>query len=95
MVAYRNRVHHVLQDIINENPTLQKIKLGQPVQPNEIEALCSLVLTLDSGLDLHDLEDYYPETAGHLDQAIRGIIGKQPARIGIPGIECDGCRGVQ
>jgi type I restriction enzyme, R subunit len=75
MVAYRNRVHHVLQDIINENPTLQKIKVGQPVEPLELEALCSLVLTFDAGLDLHDLLDYFPETAGHLDQAIRSVIG--------------------
>jgi type I restriction enzyme, R subunit len=64
-----------LQDIIDENPTLQKIKAGQAVEPKELEALCSLVLTLDSGLDLHDLTDYFPETAGQLDQAIRSVIG--------------------
>lgn len=75
MVAYRNRVHHVLQDIIDENLTLQKIKAGQAVEPSELETLCSLVLTLDSSLDLHDLLDYFPETAGHLDQAIRSVIG--------------------
>ena len=76
MIAYRNRVHHVLQDIIDENPTLQKIKAGSPVEPSELESLCSLVLTLDSSLDLHDLVDYFPETAGHLDQAIRSVIGR-------------------
>jgi type I restriction enzyme R subunit len=76
MVAYRNRVHHVLQDIFDQNPTLQKIKAGQPVESTELEALCSLVLALDGSLDLHDLADYYPETAGQLDQAIRGIIGR-------------------
>lgn len=75
MVAYRNRVHHVLQDILDENATLQKIKAGQPVAPSELEALCSLVLTLDANLDLHDLLEYFPETAGHLDQAIRSVIG--------------------
>jgi type I restriction enzyme R subunit len=75
MVAYRNRVHHVLQDIIDENVTLQKIKAGKPVEPSELEALCSLVLTLDASLDLHDLTEYFPETAGHLDQAIRSVIG--------------------
>lgn len=75
MVAYRNRVHHVLQDIIDENPTLQKIKAGQPVELPELESLCSLVLTLDASLDLRDLIDYFPETAGHLDQAIRSVIG--------------------
>lgn len=75
MVAYRNRVHNVLQDIIAENPTLQKIKAGKSVELVELEALCSLVLTLDASLDLHDLVDYFPETAGHLDQAIRSVIG--------------------
>jgi type I restriction enzyme R subunit len=65
----------VLQEIIDQNATLQKIKAGQPVEPTELEALCSLVLTLDASLDLHDLVDYYPETAGHLDLAIRSVIG--------------------
>jgi type I restriction enzyme R subunit len=75
MVAYRNRVQRVLQDIIDANPTLQKIKAGQAVEATELESLCSLVLTLDTSLDLHDLAEYYPETAGHLDLAIRSIIG--------------------
>lgn len=75
MVAYRNRVQNVLQDIIDENPTLQKIKAGRPVEPSELDALCSLVLTLDASLDLRDLVEYFPETAGQLDQAIRSVIG--------------------
>jgi type I restriction enzyme, R subunit len=75
MVAYRNRVERVLLDIIDDNETLQKIKAGQPVQSADLEALCSLVLTQDSGLNLHDLLDYYPESAGQLDIAIRSIIG--------------------
>jgi type I restriction enzyme R subunit len=45
------------------------------VQESDLEALCSLVLTQDPSLDLHDLVDYFPETAGHLDQAIRSVIG--------------------
>lgn len=35
----------------------------------------SLVLTQYPDLDLTDLTEYYPETAGHLDMAIRTIIG--------------------
>jgi len=66
MVAYRNRVHKVLLDIIEESETLQKIKAGKPVPESDLEALCSLVLTQDPSLDLHDLVDYFPETAGHL-----------------------------
>jgi type I restriction enzyme R subunit len=75
LVAYRNRVHKVLMDIIDSNPTLQKIKAGQPVGKSDLESLCSLVLTQDPQLDLHDLAEYYPETASKLDQAIRSIIG--------------------
>jgi type I restriction enzyme R subunit len=75
MVAYRNRVHKVLLDIMDESETLQKIKSGQAVAESDLEALCSLVLTQDPSLDLHDLMDYFPETAGHLDQAIRSVIG--------------------
>ena len=75
MVAYRNRVHKVLMDLFEDSEILQKIKAGQPVDESDLESLCSLVLTQDSNLDLHDLADYFPETAGHLDQAIRSIIG--------------------
>jgi type I restriction enzyme R subunit len=81
MVAYRNRVHNVLLDIIEDSATLQKIKAGQQVTEADLEALCSLVLTQEPGLDLHDLVDYYPETAGHLDLAIRGIIGMDSATV--------------
>ena len=74
MVAYRNRVNKVLQAIIDQSETLQKIKRGEAVSPEDLETLCSLVLTQEPGLDLHDLAEYFPQ-AGGLDQAIRGIIG--------------------
>lgn len=74
MVAYRNRVNNVLQAIIDRSDTLQKIRRGEPVTPNDLEDLCSLVLTQEPGLDLRDLAEYYPQ-AGSLDRAIRGIIG--------------------
>lgn len=75
LVAYRNRVLKVLTDLFEQNETLKKIKSGQPVSESDLLALISLVLVQDSNLDLTDLLDYYPETAGHLDQAIRAIIG--------------------
>lgn len=74
MVAYRNRVNNVLQAIIDQNETLKKIRLGQPVTENDLEALCSLVLTQEPGLDLRNLMDYFQQ-AESLDQAIREIIG--------------------
>lgn len=74
MVAYRNRVNNVLQKIIDQNETLSKIRLGQAVSMKDLEDLCSLVLTQEPGLDLHDLMEYF-EQAKSLDQAIREIIG--------------------
>lgn len=74
MVAYRNRVTTVLQGIIDQNETLQKITRNEPVEPEELEQLCSLILTQEPGLDLHELEEYH-QHAKPLDQAIREIIG--------------------
>jgi len=80
MVAYRNRVNNVLQAIIDERETLQKIKLGKPVSEKDLEDLCSLALTQEPGLDLHDLAEYFPQ-AGGLDRAIREIIGMDAAAV--------------
>jgi type I restriction enzyme R subunit len=75
LAAYRNRVDKVLRGLFETNETLQRIKRGQPVSEADLEALTSLVLTQDPMLDLNDLTEYYPECAGHLDLAIRSIIG--------------------
>ena len=75
LVAYRNRVLKVLTDIFDQNDTLKKIKAGEPVSETDLQALNSLVLVQDASLNLNDLMEYYPETAGHLDRAIRAIIG--------------------
>jgi type I restriction enzyme R subunit len=75
LAAYRNRVVKVLTDLFEQNETLQKIKAGTAVSEADLQALASLVLTQDASLDLTDLLEYYPETAGHLDLAIRAIIG--------------------
>jgi hypothetical protein len=74
-VAYRQRVEGVLTELFAQNDTLQRIKAGQPVSDADLKALVSLVLTQHPDLNLTDLTEYYPETAGHLDLAIRSIIG--------------------
>lgn len=81
LAAYRNRVEKVLRELFETNETLKRIKSGQPVSDTDLEALTSLVLTQDPLLNLHDLVDYYPECAGHLDLAIRGIIGLDAAAV--------------
>lgn len=80
MAAYRNRVNKTLQAIIDQNETLQKIRRGEPVDESEVEELCSLVLTQEPDLDLHNLADYYPD-AKSLDRAIRSVIGMDAAAV--------------
>jgi type I restriction enzyme R subunit len=75
LAAYRDRVEKVLRNLFDLNPILQRIRAGEPVNEDDLRTLTSLVLTQDPTLDLTDLLDYYPETAGHLDLAIRQIIG--------------------
>lgn len=75
LVQYRTRVEEVLRKLFDENDVLQRIKAGRPVSDDDLRALVSLVLTQEPDLDLSNLIEYYPETAGHLDIAIRGIIG--------------------
>ena len=75
LVEYRNRVQKVLSDIIGKSPPLQKIKQGRPVSEDELKEIAALVIAQDPDLDLNDLLDYYPETAGSLEVAIRGIVG--------------------
>lgn len=82
LAAYRNRVEKVLRELFETNDTLKLIKNGQPVSESDLEALTSLVLTQDPMLNLNDLMDYYPDCAGHLDLAIRGIIGLDAAAVG-------------
>ena len=75
MAQYRSRVESVLLQLFDENEVLQRIKAGDEVSEDDLSALVSLVLTHEPDLDLSDLLDYYPETAGSLDLAIRSIIG--------------------
>ena len=78
LVQYRARVEQVLRKLFDESQVLQRIKAGEPVSEEDLRSLVSLVLTQEPDLDLSNLMDYYPETAGHLDVAIRSIIGLDP-----------------
>ncbi len=79
--AYRNRVEGVLNDLLESNETLQKIKAGQPVSQQDLRDLVSLVLTQNPDVDLAKLHQLFPKTAGHLDLAILRIIGLDAAAV--------------
>ncbi|WP_246514918.1 DEAD/DEAH box helicase family protein [Desulfonema limicola] len=75
MQAYRLRVEDALNELFVSNPTLQKIKNGETVSQDDLNALTSLVLTQHPGVDLNILKDFYKDTAMPLDNIIRSIIG--------------------
>lgn len=75
LAGYRKRVEQVLRDLLASNETLRKIKAGEPVSSQDLSELVSLVLTQNPDIDLAKLEQLYPKTAGHLDLAIRRVIG--------------------
>lgn len=78
LAAYRARVEEALAELFATDPTLRKIRAGQPVTPADLDALVSLVLTRHPDVDLSVLTEFYPGTAGHLDLIIRQIVGMDP-----------------
>lgn len=77
--VYRKRVEEALRSLFNTNPTLQKIRSGQPVSEADLDALNSLILAQHPGLSLDTLNEFYAETATPLDIIIRSLIGMEPA----------------
>jgi type I restriction enzyme R subunit len=78
LVAYRQRVEQVLAGLFDINPTLRKIRRGEPVAETDLTALVSLVLTQHPDVNLAWLTEFYPDTAGDLAAAIRTIVGLEP-----------------
>jgi type I restriction enzyme R subunit len=75
LAAYRHRVEHILRQLFDESPVLQRIKAGQPVNEGEIRPLIETVLLRDPSLNVEELLTYFPNKANRLDLAIRQIIG--------------------
>ena len=78
MVAYRVRVESVLKSLVDNNVTLNKIRSGEPINNKDLDILISMILTQHPDIDLSILNEFFPETSGHLDLAIRNIIGLNP-----------------
>lgn len=81
LAAYRVRVEDALNELFATDPTLKKIRSGQPVAKADLDALVSLVLTRHPDVDLTVLAEFYPETAGQLDLIIRAIVGMEPEAV--------------
>jgi type I restriction enzyme R subunit len=77
MAVYRERVQSALLHLFTHDATLQKIRRGESVTPADLDALVSLVLTQNPRVDLRTLREFYPATAGSLEDLIRSIAGME------------------
>ena len=78
MKAYRQIVEAELKKHFETDPTLRKIRAGQPVSETDLDSLVSLVLTQSPNASRSVLAEFFTSTAEPLEFAIRGIIGIDP-----------------
>lgn len=81
MRAYREVVEAELRRHFETNPTLQKIRNGEPVAEADLQALMSLVLVQTPNASREVLEEFFSETAMPLDFAIRSVVGLAPEAV--------------
>lgn len=81
MMAYRNRVSRIFNEIFDKSIALQKIKSGKPVTEEDIKKLSEQISFLDPNFDLDDLLGISTVKADRIDQAIRQIVGLEPAKV--------------
>lgn len=72
---YRQEVEKTLTPLFESNATLQKIRAGQSISEQELNDLNAMVHTQNNKVDLHLLEEFFPESAVGVDQLLRAIIG--------------------
>jgi type I restriction enzyme R subunit len=81
MKAYQQIVEAELKRHFDTNPTLKKIRTGEPVSEADIKALVSLVLIQSPNASRDVLEEFFADTAVPLDFAIRSIVGLDPEAV--------------
>ena len=80
-MSYRRRLKDVLDNLVAENPILQKIHAGKTVSSEELVSLTSTILTTNPGVDLNTLNEFYGRKADELHVTIRELIGLDPQAI--------------
>jgi type I restriction enzyme R subunit len=74
-IIYRKAVQAALEPLFATDPVLHKIRRGEPVTPEELDQLNSLLHTRSPNVDLTTLREFYPDTAVPLANILRGIVG--------------------
>ena len=75
MAAYKQLVETELRKHFDTNPTLVKIRAGEAVTREDLNAIISLVLTQNPGVSTQALEEFFASTAQPLNITIRSMIG--------------------
>lgn len=81
LVEYKRRVESVLREHFAQNPTLQHIRAGNPVQDEDLEELARLVLQIDDKANVKHLAGHNPETRRSLLTVFRGLVGLDAAAV--------------
>lgn len=74
-VIYRKAVQAALEPLFETDPVLQKLRRGEPITPEELDQLNSLLHTRNPNVDLSTLREFYPDTAVPLAHILRAIVG--------------------
>ena len=74
-IIYRKAVQAALEPLFATDPVLQKVRRGEPITPEELDQLNSLLHTRNPNVDLATLREFYPDTAVPLAHILRAIVG--------------------
>jgi len=74
MEAYKHQITDVLQNIIDTEPVIQKIKSGQGLNREEFDQILSLIMVQNPFLDKQILLEFFPTTE-KLEQILMTISG--------------------
>lgn len=80
---YRKAVQSALEPLFETDPVLLKLRRGEPITPEELDKLNSLLHTRNPDVDLSTLREFYPDTAVQLTQILRGIVGLDHAAVDV------------
>lgn len=72
---YRKAVQSALEPLFETDPVLRKIRRCEPVSPDELDRLNSLLHTRNPNVDLATLREFFPETAVPMSSILRSIVG--------------------
>lgn len=72
--AYKRQITDILQNIIDTEPVIQKIKSGQGLTSKEFDQILSLIMVQNPSLDKQTLKEFFPSTE-KLEQILMTISG--------------------